>query len=118
METLITIGIFVGIMLLLWGMSHYFVKVRAPRRDRPKILAALDQAERLGWSDIDTNIKAASARWRCLRTGHDEAALYRLEAYRDRIGVQLEIIQPREAELKRFWAGQSGASIDIPVINL
>ncbi|MDR6414097.1 hypothetical protein [Pseudarthrobacter sulfonivorans] len=118
MEALITIGIFAGIMLLLWGGSYYVVKVRTPRRNRPKILAALDEAERFGWSDIDSNMKAASKRWRHLRTGHDDAELYRLEPYRDRIAIQLDVIQPREAELKKYWLKSNGASIDIPVVNI
>lgn len=115
MEALITIGGFIFIMLLLWAISHYVMMVRRPRRERPRVIAALELTERIGMADFDTNRRAVAERWHLIKTGVHETRTYRLEAYRPRLDAQYALLRTREEELRKEWTKRALPSIDIPI---
>lgn len=114
MEILISILGFGIIMLALWGFSYYMFYVVDPRRKRPKIIAALEENERLGLSDYDTNINRVTNRWALLNMAHTEPKRIKMPEYQERIAAQMKVLEPRALELKRHRNGK-GWSIDIPV---
>lgn len=101
MEALITIAAFVIVSAALIAISYYYAYVHEPRKRTPQIIAALEENERVGLSDIDTDIRRTAARWSLLNMGRKEAKRFKTEAYSDRITAQLQVLEPRAHELQR-----------------
>lgn len=114
MDALISIVGFSVIMLALWGVSHYFFNVVDPRKKRPLIIAALEENERLGLSDYETDLNRVTNRWALLNMAHTEPKRIKMPEYQERIAAQIEVLEPRAKELKRH-RNSSSWSIDIPV---
>lgn len=114
MDAVITIVGLIVILGLLWGFSHYMFYVVDPRRKRPKIIAALEENERLGLSDFDTDINRVTNRWALLNMAHTEPKRIKMPEYQERIAAQMKVLEPRALELKRHRNGKSW-SIDIPI---
>lgn len=101
METLITIAAFVIVFGAIVAVAYYYTYVAEPRKRTPQIIAALEENERIGLSDIDVDIRKTAARWGLLKMGHNEAKRFKVEAYSDRIAAQMKVLEPRAAELLR-----------------
>lgn len=114
MEALTTVVGLVILMLALWGFSHYMFYVVDPRRKRPKIIAALEENERLGLSDYETDINRVTNRWALLNMAHTEPKRIKMPEYQERIAAQMKVLEPRALELKRHRNGRSW-SLDFPV---
>lgn len=107
-----TLGFIVGVLIstafIAW-MVH--LENSYPKKQRPKVLAALEDAERLGDSDIDTDFKEVRNRWILLREASKKPAKYGVVEYKERIDAQLEVLAPHN---KRLWASMSkGAGLDL-----
>lgn len=102
------------VILALWGVSHYMFYVVDPRKKRPRIIAALEENERLGLSDYDSNINRVANRWALLDMAHTEPKRIKMPEYQERIAAQIEVLAPRALELKRHRNGKSW-SLDFPI---
>lgn len=113
MEAIISMAVFLAVMLILWGVSHLFVNVIDPHFKRPKMLQALEVAERIGDADVESDPKAAATRWNLLCTGLGAAKRYKLESYRGRIEAALDVLKPHEGELRKRIRN-SFTGLDLP----
>lgn len=106
------IGFIVGV-LISFGFIAWMIHLERsyPKKQRPKVIAALENAERLGNSDIDTDFKAFRNRWILLRQASKEPSKYDVVEYKERIDAQLEVIAPHN---KRLWESMGkGAGLDL-----
>lgn len=101
MEALAAIVGFIVVFGVIVAISYRYAYVTEPRKRKPQIIAALEESERVGLSDVDTNIKRAAARWGLLKMGHSEAKRFKVEEYSDRIAAQMRVLEPRSVELQR-----------------
>lgn len=83
------------------------------KKGRGKILTALDDAKRIGNSDVHTNSKAFVNRWRYMLMGVKEARKFKTESYVSELQYQLDLMRPHEEVVKK--AAGSSWSIDLPV---
>lgn len=107
-EALTVIVILAVILGILWAISYWTFKVYRPKKDRPRILNALEWTEHLGDSDVQTDLRSAAQRFRYLKLGASDIKLHKLEDYRERIEVQLAILRPHERELNRELSRRAG----------
>lgn len=114
MELTIALVILVLVVGAIWGISHYVFYVAEPRNKRPKIIAALEENERFGLSDFDSNINRVANRWALLSMAHTEPKRYKMPEYADRIAAQMTVLEPRAKELRQHRNSGSW-SLDIPV---
>lgn len=101
MDALISIVGFVVVFGAIVGFSYHYAYVTEPRKRKPQIIAALEENERVGLSDIDVDIRRTAARWGLLKMGRTEAKRFKVEEYSDRIAAQMKVLEPREADLQR-----------------
>lgn len=101
MEALISIVGFIVVFGAIVGFSYHYAYVSEPRKRKPQIIAALEENERIGLSDIDVDIRRTAARWGLLKMGHSEAKRFKVEDYSERISAQMKVLEPREADLQR-----------------
>ncbi|KQN87216.1 hypothetical protein [Arthrobacter sp. Leaf69] len=101
MEALISIVGFIIVVGGIVAVAYYYTYVAEPRKRTPQIIAALEENERIGLSDIDVDIRRTAARWGLLKIGHTEAKRFKTEAYSDRIAAQMKVLEPRAADLLR-----------------
>lgn len=101
MDALISILGFIVVFGGIVAASYYYTHVKEPRKRTPQIIAALEENERIGLSDIDVDIRRTAARWGLLKMGHTEAKRFRVEAYSDRIAAQMKVMEPRATDLLR-----------------
>lgn len=101
MEALFSIVGFVVIFGAIIAASYYYAYVAEPRKRTPQIIAALEENERIGLSDIDVDIRRTAARWGLLKMGHAEAKRFKVEEYSDRIAAQMKVLEPRKVDLQR-----------------
>lgn len=107
-----TLGFIVGVLLSVSFIAWMVHLERSyPKKQKPKVIAALETNERLGSSDIDTDFKAVRDRWILLREASKSPARYGVVEYKDRIDAQLEVLAPHN---KRLWESMSkGAGPDL-----
>lgn len=106
------VGFIVG-FLAIAGFIAWMVHLERsyPKKQKPKVLEALDNAERLGDSDIDSDFKAVRNRWILLREASKAPGRYGVIEYKERIDAQLRILEPHN---KRLWESMSkGAGLDL-----
>lgn len=84
-----------------------------PQKGKRKILAALEDARRIGNNDVHTNPKAFVSRWRYMLMGINEAPKFKTEEYITQLQQQLDLMRPHEDVVKKH-AGSSW-SIDLPI---
>lgn len=102
------VGALVSMSLIVW-MVH--LERNYPKKQKPKVIAALEEAERLGDGDIDTDFKSVRNRWILLREASKAPARYDVAEYKERIDAQLEVLAPHN---KRLWESMSkGAGPDL-----
>lgn len=85
-----------------------------PRKGRAKIIGALEDAKRIGNSDVESNPKAFVYRWRYMLLGVKEAKKYKTEEYVSELQQQLDLMRPHEDVVRKN--SSSSWTIDLPVI--
>lgn len=106
------LGFIVGALLSMSFIAWMIHLERSyPQKQKPKVITALEENERLGDSDIDTDFKALRNRWILLREASKAPKRYGVVEYKERIDAQLEVLEPHN---KRLWESMSkGAGPDL-----
>jgi hypothetical protein len=106
---LVGAGVVLVFALLVW------LERRQPAIEHGQVIEALETTERIGASDIDTDIDAVFRRRRHLREGVRHARKYRLEAHQDRIKAQLMVLEPYAERIDAYARTKESFSLDLPV---
>jgi len=106
------VGFIIGFLLsasfIIW-MVH--LERSYPKKQKPKVIAALEEAERLGDSDIEKDFRSVRDRWILLRQASKQPARYGVQEYKTRIDAQLEVLEPHN---KKLWESMSkSAGLDL-----
>lgn len=109
MEDVIGFVIAVLTVVVLLAVIVHFER-RYPGKQKDKVIAALEEAERIGVSDITTDIKATAHRWYLLREASRRPAAYKVTDYKERIDAQLKVLEPHNDTLRKYMG--RGAGID------
>jgi glutathione S-transferase len=98
MET--AIGFIIGVAVVVGLFAIIIHSERTyPGKQTPKVIAALEEAERLGATDIETDLEAVVKRWVLLRDASKRPDNYKVKAYKDRIDAQLAVLEPHNDKL-------------------
>lgn len=114
MEIILTVSGLALTLVIIALVSYLWAYVWEPKIKRPKIIAALEENERLGLSDIDSNPKRAAERWSLIRMGQKEPKRMHTEGILDRLSAQMAVFAPRESDLRRI-RNSVITSLDIPL---
>lgn len=106
--------IFIWTVLIVGFIAFMVYLERSwPKKARRKIIRALEDAQRLGNSDVHTDPKAFVIRWRYMLMGVKEAPKFKTAESIPQLQQQLDLMRPHE-DVVRKHAGSSW-SIDLPV---
>lgn len=87
----------VFIPLFIWMAK---LEKAQPLKDRKHILAALEEAEAVGVSDIDYNSTGAFRRMKYIKSGVKFPEKYQVQEFLPRLEAQFALLEPYE---KRLW---------------
>lgn len=109
MET--AVGFIVGVLVVAFIVWMVYLERSYAGKQTSKVIAALEEAEALGDTDINTDIKKVVHRWTLLREASKQPEKYKVVAYKERIDAQLKALEPHN---KRLWEQRGkGAGPDL-----
>jgi len=101
MEILIAIGGGIVVLALFGGGAYFYDKVYLTRTMRAQIIDALDTTERIGISDMNSNVSEVAKRWRLIGVGISESKSYDLESHVPRMEAAINVMKPVEDKLRK-----------------
>lgn len=91
----------IAFIALVGGAAYYYDKVYLPRSMRKQIIDALDTTERIGISDMSSNISKVAKRWNLLDVGIKENESYDLKSHVPRMEAAIRLMEPFEERLRK-----------------
>jgi hypothetical protein len=113
MSAVAIVGVTVLAIAFVWWMVH--LERSYPKKIRPKVIATLEEAERLGTSDVESNFKGSLSRWVTLRNARQDPKRYQVLEYVERIDAYMEMMKPYETRFRQEM--QKHAGIDLGNIS-
>lgn len=106
---LVGIAVVVLITAFVWWMVY--LEKSYPGKIRPKVIAALEESERVGVSDVESNFKGALDRWVTLRNARQDPKRYQVLEYVERIDACMETMKPYETRFREEMQKNGGLDL-------